>query len=89
MKSDVEVTLGFSLSILAIGTPVLLEMTPNVSPALTRQYSRLFAVVDTWGDGGIRRVVVVLVVFDPPCSSPDRTRATAIVTASRNAAGAA
>ena len=46
MKSDVDVTFGFSLWILATGTPVLVEMTPNVSPALTLQYSRLFAVVE-------------------------------------------
>jgi hypothetical protein len=46
MKSDVDVTFGFNLWILATGTPVLLEITPNVSPARTFQYSRLFAVVE-------------------------------------------
>ena len=88
MKSDVDVTFGFSLWILVTGTPVFAEMTPKVSPALTLQYSLLFAVVETCGDGGILLVVVVVLGFEEPCSSPDRTRATATVTASRNAAGA-
>ena len=78
MKSDVDVTFGFSLWILATGTPVLVEMTPNVSPALTLQYSRLFAVVEICGDGGMRRVVVVVRALEEPCSRPDRTSATAI-----------
>ena len=60
MKSEVDVTFGFSLWIRATETPVLVEMTPNVSPALTLQYSRLFAVVETCGDGGMRLVVVVV-----------------------------
>ena len=89
MKSEVDVTFGFSLWILAMGTPVSVEMTPNVSPAFTVQYSRLLAVVDTCGDGGMALVVVVAGGVDEPCSSPDRTSATAMVTASRNAAGAA
>jgi hypothetical protein len=89
MKREVEVTFGFSRWILATGTPVLAEMTPKVSPARTRQYTRLFAVVETWGEGGIRCVVVVALGFVEPCSSPERTSATATVTASRNAAGAA
>ena len=89
MKSEVDVTFGFNRSILETGTPVLVEMTPNVSPALTVQYCRLFAVVETCGDFGMLLVVVVVGDVDDVCSSPDRTSATAIVTASRNAAGAA
>ena len=57
MKSEVDVTFGFSRSILETGTPVLVEMTPNVSPALTVQYCRLFAVVETCGDFGMLLVV--------------------------------
>ncbi len=89
MKSEVDVTFGFNRSILETGTRVLVEMTPNVSPALTVQYCRLFAVVETCGDFGMLLVVVVVGDVDDLCSSPDRTSATAIVTASRNAAGAA
>ncbi len=89
MKSEVDVTFGFSRSILATGTPVLLEMTPKVSPALTLQNSRLFAVVEICGDGGMLLVVVVVDDLDGLCSSPDRTSTTATVTVSRNAAGAA
>jgi len=89
MKSDVDVTFGFSLSILATEMPVFVEMTPKVSPARTVQYSRLFAVVETCGDGGILLVDVVVAGPEEPCSRPERTSATAIVTASRNAAGAA
>jgi len=37
MKSDVDVTLGFSRSILFTGRPVFDEITANVSPALTVQ----------------------------------------------------
>lgn len=88
MKSEVDVTFGFNRSILGTATPVLAEMTPNVSPALTVQYCRLFAVVETCGDFGMLLVVVVVGDVDDLCSSPDRTSATAIVTASRNAAGA-
>ena len=89
MKSEVDVTFGFSAWILVTGTPVLAEMTPKVSPALTVQYSRVPAVVETCGDGGIALVVVVVGDREEPCSSPERTSTTATVTASRNAAGAA
>src|SRR5262249_42799685 len=88
-KSEVDVTFGFSRSIRATGTPVLVEMTPNVSPALTVQYCRSFAVVEICGEGGMRRVVVVVDERDGFCSSPDRTRATATVTGAGTAAGGA
>ena len=88
MKSDVDVTFGFSLWILVTGTPVFAEMTPKVSPALTLQYSLLFAVVETCGDGGMLALVVVVVLGFGAVLEARATRATATVTASRNAAGA-
>ena len=87
MKSDVDVTFGFSLWILATGTPVFAEMTPKVSPALTLQYpscSRSSRPVVTAGCSSSSSWCSA---SSEPCSSPDRTRATATVTASRNAAG--
>lgn len=99
MKSDVELTFGFSCSIVATGTPVSDEITPKVSPAFTVQNVFVPAVLVV-----VLRVVVGAVVTtvcgevavgtadtgdaDVLVSSPFRTRMTAIVTPSRNAAGA-
>src|SRR5581483_6230850 len=95
MKSDVELIFGFRRCSVATDTPVLPAMTPNVSPARTIQY-RLVGrcsvvvvaadeplVVPPPTDGAVAETGA-----DVPCSSPARTSTTAIVTASRNAAGA-
>jgi hypothetical protein len=87
MKREVELAFGFSLSIVATGTPVFCEMTPKVSPALTVQNARAGRFV-------VEVEVEETAVVEPPgtdasCCRPERTSTTAIVTASRNAAGAA
>jgi hypothetical protein len=96
MYSDVELRRGLSFWIRVIDTPVAVEITANVSPALTIQNL----------PAGRRPVVGVRVVPltacsddefprtveglpESPFSKPARTRTTAIVAASRNAAGAA
>ena len=103
MKSDVEDTFGFSCSIVATGTPVFDEITPNVSPACTVQYCAPLG----FGFGfGFRVVFVGVVVATclrglagavavgafapllPPDSSPERMSTTASVAARRKAAGA-
>ncbi len=94
MNSDVELARGFSFWIRLAGTPVAAAITANVSPARTVQNleeDRAFVVepgvVETrvWGSGG----ALVELEPEPPDSKPERTRTTAIVTASRNATGAA
>jgi hypothetical protein len=102
MKSEVDDTLGFSRTIVATGTPLFVEITPKVSPGCTVQNFRpAVVVVDLWVvvavvgfavvvgaclRGSVGRVCVS-VVF-PPAFIPDRMRSTAIVAASRKAAGA-
>jgi hypothetical protein len=81
MKSVVELAFGFSFSIVATGTPVFCAMTPNVSPAYTVQNLGVFVVVTA--------VATEAVGVVASCRRPERTSTTAIVTASRNAAGAA
>ena len=97
MNSEVDFTFGFSCWIVATGTPDFAEMTPNVSPAFTVQNRGPEAVVvvaaaavvdeDTVLCG---RVVTadVVVARDVPACRPERMSTTAIVAASRNAAGA-
>ncbi len=80
MNSDVELTFGFSFSILDTETPVFAEMVWKVSPALTVQNACV---------GTVSAVEATVVADDEPCSRPARMRITAIVTASRKAAGAA
>ncbi len=79
MWSDVDELFGFSLTSVFIGTWALDEMTANVSPARTVQYR--FA-------GGFFADCVVVGGDEPPDSIPTRISTTAMVTASRNAAGA-
>lgn len=100
MNSDVEDALGFNCSIVATGTPVFDEITPNVSPACTVQYCTPFGL-------GLRVVFVLVVVvvatclrglaavtvgafarLAPPDSSPERMSTIASVAARRKAAGA-
>ena len=96
MNSDVDFTFGFSRSSVATGTPDLEEMTPKVSPACTVQNRGVDALVvvrpdealvavDTALCGAVTAVVAGAAV---PACSPDRISRTAIVAASRNAAGA-
>lgn len=98
MNREVDFTFGFSCSIVATATPVFDEMTPNVSPACTVQNRRvgagLFAVLV-----GVVFVVTTLCVVAGtplvvtcvalPAWRPERMRSTAMVAASRKAAGAA
>src|SRR4051812_10688632 len=104
MKSEVDFTFGFSCSMVATGMPVFAEMTANVSPARTiqnrgpaavvvvvavvveRRGLLLVAVVGACGCVAVRPAAVVVVA---PERRPDRIGRTAIVAASRNAAGAA
>jgi len=96
MKSEVDLTVGFSCSIVAAGTPVSEEMTPKVSPAFTVQYRfavvcgfDAVVVVETEASVGGREVRGGGDALDPPPDSiPERISTTAIVTASRNATGA-
>ena len=81
MKSEVELTPGFSRSMRTTETPVVFAITAYVSPARTTQN---------------RGVEVPVVAATPegvgvplPDSKPARIRTTATVAASRNAAGAA
>jgi hypothetical protein len=80
MKSEVELTPGFSRSMRATETPVVFAITAYVSPARTTQ------------NRGVELPVVVATpegVGVPPDSKPARIRTTATVAASRKAAGAA
>jgi hypothetical protein len=96
MKSEVECTVGFSRSIVATGTPDLAEMTTKVSPAATVQYlvavrALVVVVADVVATTCLRGAgepTVVAVRCELPASTPERIRITAIVAASRNAAGA-
>jgi hypothetical protein len=82
MKSEVELTPGFSRSMRTTETPVAFAITAYVSPARTTQN---------------RGVEVPVVAATPegagvpplPDSKPARIKTTATVAASRNAAGAA
>ena len=94
MKSDVECAFGFRRTIVATGTPDLDEITAKVSPAPTIQKRFLgetFVVVaevvatTCFGAAGAPEVVPWR---EPPASTPERINTTAIVAASRNAAGA-
>ena len=96
MKSDVEDAFGFSRAIVATGTPDLEEITANVSPARTIQ-KRLPAdafvvvvpgVVATTCFRGAGGPPDVAAWWELPASTPERISTTAIVAASRNAAGA-
>ena len=98
MKSEVDFTFGFSCSIVATGTPDFVEMTPKVSPALTVQNRGVdelvvvrpddaLVVVDT-GLCGVVTTAAVVAGFAVPACRPERMSRTAIVAASRNAAGA-
>jgi len=96
MKSEVDFTVGFSCSSVATGTPDWAEITPKVSPAFTIQYRFVAAcdfdevvVVGVETDASVGGEEVRGGDGDPPVSSPERISTTAIVTASRNAAGAA
>lgn len=98
MNSEVDFTFGFSRSIVATGTPDFDEMTPKVSPACTIQKRGPDAVVVVplvvagevgtvvWGRLGAE--IAVVVARGVPAFRPDRMSRTAIVAASRNAAGA-
>jgi hypothetical protein len=98
MKSEVDFTVGFSCSIVATGTPDFVEMTPKVSPACTIQKRGPDAVVvvplvvavevDTVLCGRLGTEIAAVVAPGVPAFSPDRMSRTAIVAASRNAAGA-
>ena len=98
MNSEVDFTFGFSCWIVATGTPDFVEMTPKVSPACTVQNLGLDAVVVVRPCGtvvdvetvlcGVVTAAVVVVGFDVPACRPERMSRTAIVAASRNAAGA-
>ena len=98
MKSEVDFTFGFSCSIVATGTPDFVEMTPKVSPACTVQNRGFDAVVVVRPCEAVVDVETVLcgvvtttdVVagFEVPACRPERMSRTAIVAASRNAAGA-
>jgi hypothetical protein len=82
MNSDVELTPGFRRWMTATETPVAFAITAYVSPARTVQNRGVdFPVVAATADGEA--------VPLPPDSKPARIRTTAIVAASRNAAGAA
>jgi hypothetical protein len=84
MKREVELAFGFSFWIVATGTPVFCEMTPKVSPARTVQNALAGDLVVVDAAVGVETVGVL-----ESCRRPERTSTTAIVTASRNAAGAA
>lgn len=95
MKSDVECAFGFRRTIVATGTPDLDEITAKVSPAPTIQKRFLgetFVVVaDVVATTCFRAAGAVPEVVpwrEPPASTPERISTTAIVAASRNAAGA-
>jgi hypothetical protein len=81
MNSDVELTPGFRRRMTTTETPVAFAITAYVSPARTVQNRVDFPVVAATADGEA--------VPLPPDSKPARIRTTAIVAASRNAAGAA
>ena len=91
MKSDVECTFGFKRTIVATGTPDFEEITANVSPARTTQKrlagDRPVVVVVTTCFPGAGELTVAA-CRPPPDSMPERINTTAIVAASRNAAGA-
>lgn len=95
MNSEVDFTFGFSCSIVATGTPDFDEMTPKVSPACTVQNRFVVVFVFAVVVGVVTttfRVVAgtgVATWAELPACRPDRMRSTAIVAASRNAAGAA
>ena len=96
MKSEVDFTFGFSCSIVATGTPDFVEMTPKVSPACTVQNrwsstpssssARSSSCVETVLCGGV--AVADVVAARRAACRPERMSRTAIVAASRNAAGA-
>jgi hypothetical protein len=100
MKSEVDFTLGLSCSIVATGTPVFVEMTPNVSPACTVQNRgpgpvvvvvvcrRLVVVVVATLFDGVVGTATVVACPGVPARRPDRISKTAIVAARRNTAGA-
>ena len=98
MKSEVDFTFGFSCWIVATGTPDFVEMTPKVSPAFTVQNRGVDELVVVRPDEALVVVYTVLcgvvtttdVVagFEVPACRPERMSRTAIVAASRNAAGA-
>ncbi len=99
MKSEVDFTWGFSLWIVATGTPDSEEILPKVSPARTVQKRLPAAPVLVW-DEPVPFVVApagcdeagAVTVSDAgdgePVWRPARTSTTPIVTAARNAAGA-
>jgi hypothetical protein len=98
MKRVVDDAFGFSRWIVATETPLLAEMTPNVSPACTVQncfseavvvFVRLVVgvVVDIVRTGGAGIVAVVPAEGDLPAFMPARISTIAIVAASKNAAG--
>jgi len=96
MNRDVDFTVGFSCWIVATGTPDFVEMTPKVSPACTVQNRGPALVVAVPAvDVDVDTVLcvvctatVVVVGFEVPACRPERMSRTAIVAASRNAAGA-
>jgi hypothetical protein len=99
MKSEVDFTDGLSVSRVDIGTPDFDEITPKVSPACTVQKRAplgfgfdflvvVNAVVVAMCLRGIVGTGMVACDAFPPASSPERIRMTAIVAASKNAAGA-
>ncbi len=95
MKSEVDFTLGLSCSIVVTGTPVWAEITPKVSPARTVQNRRgavffvlvVVAKVAVEVLAGAETVGAGFALLFPDWM-PARTRTTATVTASSNAAGA-
>jgi hypothetical protein len=96
MNNEVDLTFGFSCSIVATGTPVFDEITPKVSPAWTTQNRRavlgvvfVFVLVVATTLCVVAGTPTVVAVVEPPACNPDRMSSTAIVAASRNAAGAA
>ena len=97
MNNEVDFTFGFNCSMVETGTPDFEEMTPKVSPARTVQNLR----ADVAAVGRLPVVVGDATVLcggagapelvpepDVPDCRPERMSRTAIVAASRNAAGA-
>src|SRR5262249_22470799 len=84
MCSEVEELFGLRRAMVATGTPVRVEMTAKVSPARTVQ--NRFAGLRTCA--AVAATVLRAPAGFEPAFIPARMRTTAIVTASRNAAGA-
>jgi hypothetical protein len=96
MKRDVDFTFGFSRSRVATGTPDFEEITPNVSPARTVQnrraafvWVRVLVVVPAVVSACFAGCVTVVGDRPPELWRAEWIRTTAIVTATRNPAGAA